>query len=113
MLDDVDNEPIAVGTYDWENSCVDGHWTYGDSEIFPGLAGCYASLKADVAAKYGVELKCVGALGVSAMMRGYLPFDADGKLLVPFRTWRDTTTGAVSAELFRFHVPERWSVSHI
>ena len=116
VLDDADNEPIAVGTYDWENSYVDGHWTYGDDEIFAGLAGCYASLKANVREKYGVTLSHVGALGVSAMMHGYLPFDAAGQLLVPFRTWRDTTTGAASAELtelFSFHVPERWSASHI
>ena len=116
VLDDADNEPVAVGTYDWENSFVDGHWTYGDAEIFDGLAGCFASLKAEVEARYGVVLRRVGALGISAMMHGYLAFDAEGKLLVPFRTWRDTTTGAASAELtelFRFHVPERWSVSHL
>ena len=116
VLDDADNNPIAIGTYDWENSYVDGHWTYGDDEIFAGLTGCYASLKADVAAKYGVTLTHVGAMGISAMMHGYLAFDAAGKLLVPFRTWRDTTTGEAArelTELFSFHVPERWSVSHI
>ena len=92
VLDDADNEPIAIGTFDWENSLVDGYWTYSEDEIFEGLKTCYASLKADVEAKYGVTLRKVGALGISAMMHGYLPFDADGKLLVPFRTWRNTTT---------------------
>ena len=116
VLDDAADEPIAVGTYDWENSFVDGHWTYSDDEIFAGLAGCYAALKADVERRYGVTLTRLGALGISAMMHGYLPFDTSGNLLVPFRTWRDTTTGAASrelTELFRFHVPERWSISHL
>lgn len=116
VLDDADNEPIAIGTFDWENSLIDGYWTYSEDEIFEGLKTCYASLKADVEAKYGVTLRKVGALGISAMMHGYLPFDADGKLLVPFRTWRNTTTTEAAHELsrlFAFHTPERWSVSHI
>ena len=111
-----DNEPIAIGAFDWENSLVDGYWTYSDEEIFAGLAAAYASMKADVAEKYGVTLKRVGALGISAMMHGYLPFDASGNLLVPFRTWRNTTTTQAAhelSELFAFHTPERWSVSHI
>ena len=83
VLDDADNEPIAIGTFDWENSLIDGYWTYSEDEIFEGLKTCYASLKADVEAKYGVTLRKVGALGISAMMHGYLPFDADGQLLVP------------------------------
>ena len=116
VLDDSNNEPIAIGTFDWENSLVDGYWTYSEQEIFEGLKTCYASLKADVAEKYGVTLKKVGALGISAMMHGYLPFDAAGNLLVPFRTWRNTTTTEAAhelSELFAFHTPERWSVSHI
>ena len=117
VLDSVDgNEVLAVGTYDWENSLVDGYWTYSEQEIFEGLAGCYASLKADVAKRYGVTLKRVGALGVSAMMHGYLPFDAKGELLVPFRTWRNTTTTQAATELtgrFGFHIPERWSIAHL
>ena len=103
-----DNEPIAIGAFDWENSLVDGYWTYSDEEIFAGLAAAYASMKADVAEKYGVTLKRVGALGISAMMHGYLPFDADGNLLVPFRTWRNTTTTQAAhelSELFAFHTP--------
>ena len=116
VLDGADNEPIAIGTFDWENSLVDGYWTYSEQEIFDGLKACYASLKADVREKYGVTLKKVGAMGISAMMHGYLPFDAEGNLLVPFRTWRNTTTTEAAHELsrlFAFHTPERWSVSHI
>ncbi|WP_321974250.1 xylulokinase [Paratractidigestivibacter sp.] len=116
VLDDSNNEPVAIGTFDWENSLVDGYWTYSEDEVFAGLKAAYASLKADVAEKYGVKLTQVGALGISAMMHGYLPFDAAGKLLVPFRTWRNTTTTEAAHELsglFAFHTPERWSVSHI
>lgn len=116
VLDDADNEPIAVGTHDWENQFADGYWTYPEEELVSGLQAAYASLKRDVRERYGVTLKEVGALGVSAMMHGYLPFDADGTLLVPFRTWRNTTTTRAArelSELFRFHIPERWSVSHV
>ena len=108
-----ENDPIAIGAFDWENSLVDGYWTYSDDEIFAGLAAAYARMKADVAEKYGVTLKKVGALGISAMMHGYLSFDAEGNLLVPFRTWRNTTTTQAAHELsdlFAFHTPERWSV---
>jgi len=116
VLVGTDDAPIAVGTYDWENSLVDGYWTYSEDEIFAGLAGCYASLKADVAAKYGVTLTKLAGLGISAMMHGYLPFDTDGNLLVPFRTWRNTNTTRAAAaltEAFSFHIPERWSISHL
>ena len=87
-----------------------------EDEIFEGLKTCYASLKADVEAKYGVTLKKVGALGISAMMHGYLPFDADGKLLVPFRTWRNNITEEASeklTDLFGFHIPQRWTIAHL
>ena len=116
VLVDEANQPIAIGTHDWENSYVDGHWTYGEDEIWAGLASCYASLKADVRERYGVTLTKLGALGISGMMHGYLPFDAEGNLLVPFRTWRDTTTTKAAhelTELLNFHTPERWSISHI
>ncbi|MCH4053261.1 MAG: FGGY-family carbohydrate kinase [Atopobiaceae bacterium] len=116
VLVDEDSRPLAVGTYDWENSYVDGHWTYAEDEIWAGLAGCYESLKEDVRARYGVRLTRLAGLGVSAMMHGYLAFDAQGRLLVPFRTWRDTTTTQAAHELtraFGFHIPERWSVSHL
>ena len=86
VLVDAENEPIAVGAFDWENSLVDGYWTYSEEEIFAGLRAAYASLKADVAEKYGVMLSKLAALGISAMMHGDPPFDAEGNLLVPFRT---------------------------
>ena len=116
VLDDADNNPIAIGTFDWENTFDGTYWTYAEEELISGIQAAYASLKADVAEKYGVTLTKVGAMGISAMMHGYLPLDAAGNLLVPFRTWRNTTTTRAASELselFKFHIPERWSVSHI
>ena len=111
-----DTEVLATGTYDWENQFVDRMWTYPLPQVWEGLAGCFASLAGEVREQHGVELTTVGSLGVSAMMHGYLAFDATGELLVPFRTWRNTTTGPASDLLtpaFDFHVPLRWSVAHL
>lgn len=116
VLDDSDDNPIAIGTFDWENTFDGTYWTYAQGELTSGIQAAYASLKADVERRYGVTLRSLGAMGVSAMMHGYLPFDKDGRLLVPFRTWRNTTTTVAArelSELFAFHIPERWSVSHI
>ena len=70
----------------------------------------------DVEEKYGVELTSVGAIGISAMMHGYMPFDKEGNLLVPFRTWRNNITGEASrklSELFQYNIPQRWSIAHL
>jgi sugar (pentulose or hexulose) kinase len=107
---------IASGSHAWENRLREGVWTYDLADVWSGLAACYASLVADVHARHGVELRKVAALGVSAMMHGYVALDADGELLVPFRTWRNTTTGAACAELtpvLDFAVPQRWTVAHL
>ena len=109
-------EPIASGGYTWENSLENGIWTYPLSQIHEGLKTCYAELKKDVFSKYGVKLTKFKAGGISAMMHGYLAFDKDDNLLVPFRTWRNTITGEASkklSDLFNFPVPERWSISHL
>ena len=109
-------EPIAGGSYTWENTLDNGIWTYPLSQIHEGLQTCYADLKKDVAEKYGVKLTKFKAGGISAMMHGYLAFDSSENLLVPFRTWRNTITGQASKELsdlFNFPVPERWSISHL
>ncbi|MBI4901338.1 MAG: FGGY-family carbohydrate kinase [Actinobacteria bacterium] len=111
-----DHVPVATGGHDWENQFVDRVWTYSLDDVRTGLQAAYASLAADVRTRYGVELRTVGMLGVSAMMHGYLPFDASGALLVPFRTWRNTTTGPASeqlTELFGYAIPQRWSVAHL
>ena len=109
-------EPIANGSYTWENTLDNGIWTYPLSQIHEGLQTCYADLKADVNKRYGIKLTSFKAGGISAMMHGYLAFDKDGNILVPFRTWRNTITGQASKELsdlFGFPVPERWSISHL
>ena len=92
LIDEAHN-PIASGAHDWENKLENGYWTYSMEAIVNGLQDCYAQLKADVQEKYGVKLTSLKAMGISAMMHGYLAFDKDGKQLVPFRTWRNTTTG--------------------
>jgi len=84
---------LAVGGHAWENELVDGVWTYSLEAVWSGLQAAYADLVADVERRYGIRPETFGALGVSAMMHGYLPFDEDGELLVPFRTWRNTSTG--------------------
>jgi len=116
VLIDDQNKPIASGAFDWENSLVNGIWTYSLDEIHKGLATCYANMKSDVLKKYGVKITKLKALGISAMMHGYLAFDKGGNLLVPFRTWRNTITGEASeklSSLFGYPIPERWSISHL
>jgi len=111
-----DATPLASGSYAWENQLEDGVWTYSLSEVWRGIAGCYASLVADVRARYAVELKSLAALGVSGMMHGYVALDREGNLLVPFRTWRNTITGPACRELtplLDFAVPQRWSIAHL
>ena len=116
VLIDENHTPVASGSFEWENSLVDGIWTYSQSEIHSGIKACYAELKKDVREKFGVTLTKVGALGVSAMMHGYLPFDKDGNQLCEFRTWRNTITGEAAeklSSLFDFNIPQRWSIAHL
>ena len=116
VLTGPDNAPIATGGHDWENQFVDRIWTYSLDAVTTGMQAAYASLAADVRARYGVELRRVGSLGVSAMMHGYLAFDASDALLVPFRTWRNTITGQASEQLtalFGYSIPQRWLVAHL
>ncbi len=111
-----DNEPIAQGNHDWENQLIDGIWTYSLNAIWEGLQDCYRNLLQDVQEKYGCTITALASLGFSAMMHGYMAFDKEGTLLVPFRTWRNTITGEASEELtklFDHHIPQRWSVAHL
>ena len=108
--------PIASGEFSWENRLEDGIWTYHTDEIHEGVKACYADLKKNIKAEYGITLKKVGAIGISGMMHGYLPFDADWNMLVPFRTWRNTITGEAAEKLtalFGFNIPQRWSIAHL
>lgn len=116
VLVDDKNAPIASGSHDWENRYENGIWTYSLEDIWAGLQDSYQDLAKDVKSKYDVELESVGAIGISAMMHGYMPFDKEGELLVPFRTWRNNITGEASEklmELFNYNVPQRWSVAHL
>ncbi len=116
VLVDENSTPLASGSFTWENRLENGVWTYGLEEVKLGLKSAYASLKKEVKERYGITLKKIGAMGVSAMMHGYLAFDENWRLLVPFRTWRNTITGQASKELstlFKFNVPERWSIAHL
>lgn len=116
VLVDEDNTPVAAGSHEWENRFENGVWTYSLDDIWVGLKDCYASLKADVRAKYGVTLKNFAAIGFSAMMHGYMVFDEKGELLVPFRTWRNSITEEAADELtslFNYNIPQRWSIAHL
>ena len=115
LIDDT-YAPIASGGHGWENRLENGYWTYSLEDIHSGLQSCYADLKKDVSEKYGVKLEKLAAIGISAMMHGYMAFDKDEKLLVPFRTWRNTTTEQAAfelTELFDFNIPQRWSIAHL
>ena len=116
VLIDVDKSPVASGSYDWENQYVDHIWTYDIDEVWKGLQGSYQDLVKNVREEYGVTITNLAAAGVSAMMHGYLAFDENDELLVPFRTWRNTITGEASeklSELFAYHIPQRWSIAHL
>lgn len=116
VLVDDKNNPIAQGSHEWENHLEDGIWTYPMDEIHAGFKSCYKDLRKDVNEQYGVSIKKLAAIGISAMMHGYLAFDKDGKLLVPFRTWRNTITEEAASKLtaeFNYNIPQRWSIAHL
>ncbi|NHA66487.1 xylulokinase [Phycicoccus flavus] len=114
LVDDA-GRPLAGGGHDWENRYEDRTWTYSEDDVWTGLRECYAAMAADCEERHGVTPTSLAGLGVSAMMHGYLALDNTGELLVPFRTWRNTSTGTAAAELTEalgFNVPLRWSVAH-
>lgn len=116
VLINQENKPIAQGSHTWENQLVDGLWTYSIEAIWSGLQDCYADLRTNVKNAYGIEIETLAAIGVSAMMHGYMPFNKKEEILVPFRTWRNTNTGRAAAalsELFVYNIPLRWSISHL
>jgi sugar (pentulose or hexulose) kinase len=111
-----DHMPIASGSYEWENQYENGVWTYSLEDVWKGLQESYRNLSKEVLEKYNTQLKTIGAIGFSAMMHGYVVFDKDGNLLVPFRTWRNTITGQAAKKLtslFQFNIPQRWSIAHL
>ena len=116
VLTGEDHMPVASGSYDWENSCVNGIWTYSPEKIWEGIRLSYKAMAEDVLARYGTRIRKVGAIGISAMMHGYIVLDKEERLLTPFRTWRNNITGQASEKLtglFNFPIPQRWSIAHL
>jgi sugar (pentulose or hexulose) kinase len=111
-----DHTPIASGGHEWENRYENGIWTYRLEDVWKGLQESYRNLSNEVLEKYNTPLQTIGVIGFSGMMHGYLPFDQDGNLLAPFRTWRNTITGQAAeklTDLFQFNIPQRWSIAHL
>jgi sugar (pentulose or hexulose) kinase len=111
-----DHTPVASGSYDWENQYENGIWTYSLQDVWQGLQESYRKLSSEVFDNYALPLQTLGAIGFSGMMHGYMPFDKNENLLVPFRTWRNNITGQAAAELtdlFQFAIPQRWSIAHL
>ena len=116
VLIDEESKPIAQGSHEWENQLVDGLWTYSIEAIWYGLQDCYAELRKDVLKQYDCEIESLAAIGFSAMMHGYMAFNEQQQILVPFRTWRNTNTATAAAalsKLFNYNIPLRWSISHL
>lgn len=107
---------LANGSHTWENRFENGIWTYSHQDIIRGMQSCYADLKSDIAKEYGVKLNEVGAIGISAMMHGYLVLDKDDNILTPFRTWRNNNAAEAAeklTEIFDYPIPARWSIAHL
>ena len=116
VLIDEKHNPIATGSYAWENDLVDGVWVYPLEKALTGIRTCFSDLRQDVQKKFGTPLTRVAAMGISGMMHGYLVLDKDGKQLAPFRTWRNTITAPAAealTNLFQFNIPQRWSIAHL
>ena len=112
VLIDEKHIPVASSSYEWENQLVSGVWTYAMEDVHTGIRACFA----DLVKNLGQPIETVGAIGVSAMMHGYLPFDRYGNQLAEFRTWRNTITGEAAeklTDLFGFNIPQRWSIAHL
>ncbi len=111
-----DHAPITSGSHEWENQYENGIWTYSLEDVWTGLQDSYRELSNEVIKNFNTHIQTIGAIGFSAMMHGYLAFNKEGNLLVPFRTWRNTITGQASeelTELFQFNIPQRWSIAHL
>ena len=116
VLIDENHAVLASGSHEWENRLENNIWTYSLEDIWTGLTDCYRDMAEDVQKKYGVDVEKLAAIGFSGMMHGYMAFDEKGKLLVPFRTWRNTITGEAAeklTEVFDYHIPQRWSIAHL
>ncbi|MCD8204600.1 MAG: ATPase [Coprobacillus sp.] len=109
LLIDEKAEIISKGFFVWEDHKENGLYSYSEEEIHDGLIKSLSDLNK------GKLVECT-AMGVSAMMHGYLALDKDGNLLTPFRTWRNENTKEASrrlTDLFGVNIPLRWSISHL
>lgn len=116
VLIDKEHHVLAQGSKEWENRLVNGIWTYSMADVREGLQSCYADLKKNIRDRFGIVPTTFGAVGISGMMHGYLPFDRNGEQLAEFRTWRNTITGEAAKRLtsvFNFNIPQRWSIAHL
>ena len=116
VLIDGNHQTIASGSHEWENSLIDGIWTYSLDEVWEGVQDSYKKMAEEVKEKFDVSLTNIGAIGFSAMMHGYMAFDENDEILVPFRTWRNNITGQASevlTQLFQYPIPQRWSIAHL
>ena len=116
VLVDHTGKIIAAGSHTWENQLEKGVWTYSLEDIWKGVQACYKDLKNHVQEQYGVIITTLGAVGISAMQHGYMAFDRQGRLLVPFRTWRNTMTEAacqILMDKFQYPIPQRWTIAHL
>ncbi len=116
VLIDQNHKAIAAGNHNWENSRINGIWTYPLEEVQTGLQSCYADLKKNIMERYGIKLTKIKAMGISGMMHGYLPFDTGDKQLCPFRTWRNNITQNASEFLTKhlaYNIPQRFSIAHL
>ncbi len=104
---DSNHEVVSSGDHIWASKYENGVWTYSLDAIWSGLKAALSQLE---------NRQDIAAMGLSAMMHGYFAFDKDWNLLVPFRTWQNTMTGPAAealSELFRFNIPQRWSIAHL
>ncbi len=116
VLVDLSHRTLASGSFAWENQLKNGIWTYELTDALKGLQSSYTDLCRDVETRYGIALECVGAIGISGMMHGYLAFDENDNLLAPFRTWRNTNAeeaGRQLTEMMQFNIPIRWSIAQL
>ena len=104
---DENHAPVDSGDYTWASTFENGVWTYDLAEAWTGLKTALSALS---------DRSDIAGFGISGMMHGYLAFDKDWNLLVPFRTWQNTITAKAAEELtalFAFNVPQRWSIAHL
>lgn len=115
LIDDQGNI-LATGGFNWENQLLDGFWTYHQNAIWSGVQSAYHELLTSVREKYATVITKANAIGISGMMHGYMPFDKNKNLLVPFRTWRNNRTLSAAKQLtqiFNYNIPQRWSIAHL